>query len=493
MGFKEDADFARFVSMGAIGSAVVASHLRSQLGHQPIELERYAMANKVWQTKVKRLRLPDLLCVRCGLRIESRAKSKLAVVLSHSNVAGREWDAGGMRDQDLYAFLRVINSDSTQHMSKPSYFSTEALRAAIHKAKRSNPKASSEGSEVTLQWPCWIPNKNGTFIEVDDDGFIVCRWTNGRTYRYWQWRNWNEPRFIYLQSGAAITAGETIVAGVVQPFSPSPCSDNTWDLAKALNAEDKVDRYAAIKAAGHRSRVDLMPTVAEIADNSDEDWRMRLEALAVLSRLEPSSWVSRVESFARSGIPEQQMEAVFILSEISGKESGTALAKFASDTSIPAELRAAAAWGLGQGATPRPDLLISITHDKDDYVALHAIAAIDHLPEEIVSTLEGWLPGPDNRRAAVAAQLLQRHHQVDVLLNACGGGKSARLWALRALGDMPPQLVRDMGGDKLTPDAVESLEPMWQGQNDWLRTTGREGLDALDAQKVRFDPANPVL
>ena len=83
MGFKEDADFARFVSMGAIGSAAVASHLRSRLGHQPIELERYAMANKVWQTKVKRIRLPDLLCVRCGLRIESRAKSKLAVVLSH--------------------------------------------------------------------------------------------------------------------------------------------------------------------------------------------------------------------------------------------------------------------------------------------------------------------------------------------------------------------------------------------------------------------------
>ena len=25
-----------------------------------------------------------------------------------------------------------------------------------------------------------------------------------------------------------------------------------------------------------------------------------------------------------------------------------------------------------------------------------------------------------------------------------------------------------------------------------LRTTGGEGLEALDAQKVRFDPANPV-
>src|SRR3990170_1717003 len=81
IGFKEDADFARFVSMGAVGTAAVADDLREQHGHRPIELERYAMANKVWQTKVKRLRLPDLVCTRCGLRVESMAKSKLGLVL----------------------------------------------------------------------------------------------------------------------------------------------------------------------------------------------------------------------------------------------------------------------------------------------------------------------------------------------------------------------------------------------------------------------------
>lgn len=370
MGFKEDADFARFVSMGAIGSAAVASHLRNQFEHQPIELERYAMANKVWQTKVKRLRLPDLLCVRCGLRIESRAKSKLSVVLSHSDVEGREWDAGGMRDQDLYAFLKVQNTDDSQHISEPSYFSTESLRSAIHQTKRSSPKASSEGSEVTLRWPCWVPNKNGTFVEVNNDGIIVCKWTDGRIHRYWQWRSWKEPRFIYLQTGAPIIAGETIVAGVVRPLSLNPCSGDTWDLVQALNGYDEVDRHAAIKAAG---------------------------------------------------------------------------------------------------------------------------LSIGHLPKEIIFTLSGWLSESDDRHAVVAARLLQRHHQVDALLDACGGDKSARLRALRALGDMSPQLVRDTGGDKLTPAVAELLEPMWQGQDDWLRTTGREGLEALDAQKVRYDPANPVL
>ena len=90
MGFKEDADFARFVSVGAIGTAAVADRLRDRYDHHPIELERYAMSNKVWQTKVKRLRLPDLLCVRCGLRVESRAKSKLKIMLSHSDSPGRQ-------------------------------------------------------------------------------------------------------------------------------------------------------------------------------------------------------------------------------------------------------------------------------------------------------------------------------------------------------------------------------------------------------------------
>ncbi|HET8929221.1 MAG TPA: hypothetical protein VFN21_01060, partial [Acidimicrobiales bacterium] len=135
MGFKEDADFARFVSMGAVGSAAVARHLRDHHGHQAIELERYAMANKVWKTKVKRLRLPDLVCVRCGRRIESRAKSKLGIIMSHSDTRGREWDAGGMRDDDIYAFLRADLSEFPPYSGAPTYFTTRALRAAVGSAK----------------------------------------------------------------------------------------------------------------------------------------------------------------------------------------------------------------------------------------------------------------------------------------------------------------------------------------------------------------------
>ena len=190
MGFKEDADFARFVSMGVVGAAAVARHLSTEHDHRMIELERYAMANKVWQTKVKRLRLPDLVCVRCGLRVEARAKSKLGIVLSHSDTPGREWHAAGMRDSDLYAFLRAdlgtFPPETGLRSSVPAFLTKKALGSSVKHARRSAPKAASEGSEVTLTWPCWVPSRSGHLIRIDDEGRIVHRDNSGRDHKYWR-------------------------------------------------------------------------------------------------------------------------------------------------------------------------------------------------------------------------------------------------------------------------------------------------------------------
>lgn len=492
MGFKEDADFARFVSMGAVGTATVGIDLRTRFGHRPIELERYAMANKVWQTKVKRLRLPDLVCVRCGLRVESRAKSRLGIVVSDSDTAGREWDAGGMRDHDLYAFLRADLARFPPSAGTPTYFATAALRAAVGHAKRSSPKAASEGSEVTLTWPSFVPSKTGRFTGIDAEGRLVLTWDGGGTLRYWQWRRWAEPRFTYVEPGGPVAGDETIVAGVVEPVVAIDCPGEHWDLVSALDSEDDTERYASIKAAGVLARSDLGPAILRIADD-DADWRIRLEAFATLARLEPNSWTDRVLAVAigADGTLEHQMEAVFILSEIPTPDAGAALAAVASAVELPVELRAAAAWGLGQGVARRPELLIPLTLDQETFVALHAITAIEKLPDELSPTLIGWMSEPDDHRSAIAACLLGRHRRVGALLDACQQDARSRSWALRALGDLPPPLVRLLAGDRLTPDLVELLMPMWRGQDDWLRTEGKEGLDALDIQKVRFDPANP--
>ena len=67
--FKTDESFLEKISIGAIGTQQVFSVLR-QLGHQPIELERGSMNYKIWKKfKIKRIRVPDILCVDNGIRL----------------------------------------------------------------------------------------------------------------------------------------------------------------------------------------------------------------------------------------------------------------------------------------------------------------------------------------------------------------------------------------------------------------------------------------
>jgi hypothetical protein len=486
MGLKEDADFARYLSMGAIATDAVRRDL-TRHGHEAIELERYAMANKVWQTKVKRLRLPDLVCVRCGLRIESRGKTQLGVVLSHSDAQGRAWDEGGMRVGDLYAFLRVDPDRTPPHASEAVYFRTNDLRIAVKLAKESNRKAISEGSELTLSWTCWVPGQSGTFIGIDTADRLVCQWDNGRRYRYSNWRRW-QVRHLYMAPGDTITANETMVAGIVGPVGDISCPAG-WDLEASVADLDPAERYAAVKVAGITGTTVLRAQLVDIAEN-EPDWRLRLEAMARLARLEPSNWTSPIADTALSPANpgEQRIESVFILSEIPTDEAAEALAEVAlPDNEKPSELRAAAVWGLGTGVHPRADLVLPSVADQDDLVALHAIAGLPALTDAMTATLADWLD-QDDRHAAAAVHILRRHQAVRTLLQAVHAGGRRRLWALRALGDLPRELVETLGADLVTPDVEADLEPIWIGHADWLRTEAAGDLEALDVQKIRFSP-----
>ena len=493
MGFKEDADFARFVSMGAVGAAAVAHHLSTEHDHQMIELERYAMANKVWQTKVKRLRLPDLLCVRCGLRVEARAKSKLGIVLSHSDAPGREWDAGGMRDHDLYAFLRADLDTFPPRTGPPTYFEAQALRSTEQHARRSAPKAASEGSEVTLTWPCWVPSASGRLLEIDEDGRIAYSGTGGRKGVYWQWRTWKGQRIVYTEADEPFDGGDTIVAGIVPPPESSDCPGDVWDPGDDIESNTDVDRYASIKASGATLRTDLQEELSAVAEDRSIDWRIRLEAAVTLARFDGDRWRQTIVDFVddAAATPEQRMEAVLAASELPASTASDALLGVASDASRHPELRAAAAWGLGQGNAAQPGLLLDLALDREEIVALHAIAAIDELPDAAQRVLSEWLHGEDERKGDIASHLLSRHQRIGLLLDAHERGGRARLRALSALGRLPRETVRLAAGGRLTNEVSALLEPMWHGQQSWMLTTGRDGLEALDVQKVRFNPTSP--
>ena len=391
-----------------------------------------------------------------------------------------------MRDSDLYAFLRLDLDSTPPRASEPVYFCTSDLRSAVPGAKENSRKASSEGSEVTLTWTSWVPGKSGILTGPDSEGRLICKWADGSSFPYWQWRRW-PARYLYIEPGDLITAGETMVAGIVAPPEDITCPGG-WDLRAALGDSDDAERYAAAKVAGILGRTDLVDELTTIA-RREPDWRLRLEATASLARMD-ARWLRPIVEMATiPGNPGQQrIEAVFVLSEIPTDEAAEALAEIAeADGEKPQELRAAAVWGLASGVRPRPDLVLLYAADSDPFVSLHAIAGMPTVPESLIPGLLDWLD-QDDAHAAAAAQVLMRHQGVRPLLTAVQAGGRGRLWALRALGDLPRELVQSRGGELLTATIQEDLEPLWIAHDDWLRGAGAEGLEALEVQKVRFNP-----
>ena len=116
LAFKPDASFFRKIAYGAVGARAVCADL-DEHGHRMVELERGSTETKLWKdVKRKRVRIPDLVCTRCGLRVESRAKTEAILSMSHSPAEDtRAWDFG-LVDDDCVAFP-VCDTADEDHWS----------------------------------------------------------------------------------------------------------------------------------------------------------------------------------------------------------------------------------------------------------------------------------------------------------------------------------------------------------------------------------------
>ena len=174
MGFKTNNSFLSYLTMGACGVHQTIAQLRS-LGFKPIELERNCGSNKLWTTKIKRLRLPDLLCVKTGLRIEVRAKSNLAIKVSDAaNNHDRAWNAG-LRKNDLIAFIACFPSKNS--LPKPAdqamFCKVGDMARSVDKSKLGPAKSASEGAESSRTWPATVPSCDGIILEVTTEKIVA--------------------------------------------------------------------------------------------------------------------------------------------------------------------------------------------------------------------------------------------------------------------------------------------------------------------------------
>lgn len=467
MGFKADASFLRFLTMGAAGAQRMFEFLKDAR-LEPVELERYCTTNKIWETKVKRLRLADILCVKTGVRFEVRAKSDLKIRMSDApDNPERTWDAG-LRDEDVVALIACEERDGRMEAAKqPVLFSVRDLRSSVSTSKLGPPKSASEGAERDRTWPCCVPSKDGVVLAVED-GKIKTKLALGRTQRYRL-----EGKVAYVRPGDRFVGGASIIAGSVPKILVlSDIVGRSWRPSESLRSVNASDRYAATKALPHRPQEREARQLLEAAYASETEPRVRLEIAGSLARLQSGAGYDGIQEYLDSqDRADLRMEAVLILTELADRKAAGTLREVAHDERFSGlELRQAAVWGLGRAGARAYDDLLAFLGDDDPNVVLHAIAAFGtDTPRGTIQKLINLLDGPVERSRASASEALRvigGEAVLEELVNAAR--MSPTNWVLATLGRLPASAVRTALQGTTALARLEPLLTLMNASANWM-------------------------
>ena len=288
--YKTDTSFLEKISIGAVGTRRVFEDLRRQ-GHTPIELERGSMSFKIWKAiKIKRIRVPDILCIDCGVRVESRAKTRLEISMSHSFTnQERGWDYG-LEDNDLVALVackRVGNRPVDWEADElVQYVAVGELRAAQNAGLvvSVQPKGAEEGFETRITWPSSVASAAGKVKEITDARLQYQRQSDGRTITL---RLSKQGMLLtpLVQEGDTVIANQ-ILASVVSVFQKFSCSEKMTegDYIADLSSPALSDRYMASKALSHYRSAESGNALTQEMSDTKEHIYVRSEAAASLAR-----------------------------------------------------------------------------------------------------------------------------------------------------------------------------------------------------------------
>lgn len=475
MGLKTDTSFLRFLSMGALGVRQTMKQLTG-MGFQPIELERYCASNKIWMTKVKRLRLPDLLCVRTGLRLEVRAKSDLKIRMSDApNNPDRTWDAG-LRDDDVAAFIAITEEAGGQRPADEAvFFSIGALRASVATSTLGPPKSASEGAERDRTWPAIIPSSNGTVESVTAEKLVVSMASaaGGARKQTYTLKGKN----TYVHSGDSFKGEVSILAGAPEKTANiSAFLHQAYDPLAGLREPNAVDRYAAAKSLSYREDLvsAAVPALESLLKTETEE-RVALEAAGASATLGSElgqDYIGKV--LWGDGRKDLRMEAVLILTELASPFARRELIQVASDNKLAGdEIRQAAVWGLGKTGLKAYDQILPFIGDADENLALHAIAAFgSDTPEGVIRQIVSELVTADSRRASAASETLRLIANETVLKCLIEAAASGHDWVLATLGRLPSALVK---AAIVNSELMKRIAPMllMGGGANWLASEDR--------------------
>ena len=476
MALKTDTSFLRFLTMGAKGVRQTMSQLKD-MGFKPIELERCCGSNKIWSTKIKRFRLPDLMCVNTGLRMEVRTKSNLAIKMSDApDNPDRAWDKG-LRNDDIVTFIACSEKDGHIVVAdKAMHVRIEEMRATVATTRLSAAKSASEGAERDREWATSVPRRDGEVVAVTADKIVVRMYAvddkaeRTQTYQL-------KEKTPYVSAGDRFRANTNFLSGTPRKLADlSSYLSHSYEPFKDILSGNDVDRYAAVKSFPFRDD-DRNQVIAALENNiaREQEVRIRLEAAGSGTFFGSNIAQDTITEFIwdQNTMNELRMEAVLILTEHSNSRfSADILREIASHKSFSGnELRQAAIWGLGKHGLKSYEDVLPFIADEEENVALHAITAFDeNTPARVIDQLVHHLLSDDTRNASAASEVLRiidTDTAITKLINAYDKYEGKRNWIIATLGRMSPHKVSANIGNH---PAMKYLEPMFLYLNstNWL-------------------------
>jgi hypothetical protein len=271
-----------------------------------------------------------------------------------------------MRDDDMVSIVAFeqnsMNPIDVKQISPLHFISVKDMRDSFSKNQVSitTPKGFEEGSEGRLIWTAAVANQESHITDVNSDKISMTPLSVGRKQTVKLNRNNGKILLSPQVSKDDHVKQNQIIASVVpikiELVCPKPVNEQYFiDKLSSVNLSE---RYASAKALRYRGYTSKAKTILESRMNDrDEDIYVQLEAAAALAAKDDNqAWIfieNKVYASSLAVPLETQLETIIVSSEISSPKSENLLIDILKDNTRDEELRAGAAWALGQFSTQK--------------------------------------------------------------------------------------------------------------------------------------------
>ncbi len=479
------------LSIGAVGAEAVLLYLDS-LGHQVLELERGSLGTRIWrEVKRKRVRIPDLCCARCGVRIESRAKTSGGLSMSHSTRdAERSWDYG-MTDSDWVAFPIVATEekvwDSGELASQASLwrehsevsfrvaglinvFAVSAFRQMAPKI--SKPKGVTEGSEVQVCWNARFAPAPGRVTRQKGRRVYYVTDPSPERDRYF---SLVEEQKAFLDTGERFELNQVVI-GQVKPLTEEAlkckggCDEDR--VEGMVRSRERTLRFTGCKLARLLECGSLAGLIREVGRDPEEDPYVRMEAKAYLCEVGSESAEKEFGPVLLHGGDDQmRLEAAVALGETRTQSAFKLLHQVLTDERQPLFLRCACAFGIGRhGTEEAAECLVRAFGDVAREIREEALVALQGFGPEAERPLLHGLSDCRGDVAAGAAEVLRRRPEVPAEEVAELALRTTAPWPTWALAHIPRRLVSPHIARlrQERPEVQYAISVLWAFLESWI-------------------------